>query len=274
MRVETSPELGVELLELALTAARRAGDLIRSRRAEGVEVAATKSSVIDVVTEADRASEELIRSIIIAQRPDDAIVGEEGGAASGSSGVEWIVDPIDGTVNYLYGIEEYAVSIAARVHGVGEVGVVLDVAKGVEFHARRGNGAWRDGVRLSARPAPPMAERLILTGFGYTAEVRASQAACVARMLPQVRDIRRFGSCALDLAHLAQGLGDGYVEEGPNVWDWAAGAVICAEAGVHLVTRPGVGGRDVVLAAPEAGFAAFEELLDGCGFFPEVPGSA
>lgn len=259
--------LSEQLRTLALEIAREAGALIRQRRAVGVEVAQTKSSATDIVTEADRASEALIREIIGTARPQDAILGEEEGSSAGSSGVEWVVDPIDGTVNYLYGIDEYAVSIAARIEGVGEVGVVVDVPRGQLYSARRGHGAFRDGVRLQARPAPPVPERLVLTGFGYTAQVRASQAACVAQLLPRVRDIRRAGSCALDLAHLAAGLADGYVEEGPRDWDHAAGAVICTEAGVRFELRPGVGGRDVVVAAPEDGFEEFVDLLEECGYF-------
>lgn len=256
-----------ELSALALSVGREAAELVAARRAGGVTVADTKSSVIDVVTEADRASEELIRDRILGARPDDAVLGEEEGASSGTSGVQWIVDPIDGTVNYLYGIGEYAVSIAAVVDGVPAVGVVVDVVRGSVHLGVLGRGATRDGEPLRARPVPPFGERLVLTGFGYDAEVRASQAATVARLLPRIRDIRRFGSCALDLCHLAEGLADGYVEEGPMPWDHAAGAVICTEAGVRVELLPGVGGRDVVVAAPEAGFDEFRTVLSECGFF-------
>ncbi len=263
--------LGHDLRELAVNTALEAAELVATRRREGVSVAGTKSSTIDVVTQADRDSETLIRQRLHAARPDDAVLGEEEGAAPGTSGVEWIVDPIDGTVNYLYGIGEYAISMAAHVDGVPTVGVVVDVERRSIYAAVRGHGATRDGVPLVAREVPPFGERLILTGFGYDADVRASQGATVARLLPRIRDIRRFGSCALDLCHLAEGLADGYVEEGPQIWDHAAGAIICAEAGVRVELAPGIGGQQVVLAAPEAGFTEFREVLADCGFFAGQP---
>ncbi len=256
-----------QLAELAERVGLEAAELVAERRRAGVVVAGTKSSVIDVVTEADRASESLIRERILSARPGDAILGEEEGAVTGTSGVQWIVDPIDGTVNYLYGIGEYAVSIAAYVDGVPSVGVVIDVERRSVYRGVRGRGATRDGVTLRARPVPPFEQRLVFTGFGYDSAVRAGQAATVARLLPKIRDIRRFGSCALDLCHLAEGLGDGYVEEGPQPWDHAAGAVICTEAGVHVELVAGAGGQAVVVAAPEPGFAEFRRVLSECGFF-------
>ncbi|WP_426244349.1 inositol monophosphatase family protein [Nocardioides sp. LHG3406-4] len=262
------------LRDLALDVARRAAALVAERREAGVAVAATKSSSVDVVTEADRASERLIRSLLLDARPDDAILGEEGDDQPGTSGVRWVVDPIDGTVNYLYGLPEYAVSIAAEWQGEVVAGVVLNAATGVEYAAARGAGATRDGVPLRVRPVPPVAERLVLTGFGYVAEVRAHQAACVARLLPRVRDIRRMGSCALDLCHVAEGSADGYVEEGPRPWDWSAGSLVVTEAGGRFDVLPGVLGTrmpgwptmTLVTAAPADGWADFVTALEAAGF--------
>ena len=261
------------LRDLALAVARAAAALVGERRAEGVTVAGTKSSSVDVVTEADRASEDLIRRRLLEARPDDSVVGEEGDDHVGPSGVRWVVDPIDGTVNYLYGLPEYAVSVAAETAGEIVAGVVLNVATGVEYAAARGLGSTRDGSPLRVRPSPPVAQRLVLTGFGYRTDVRAGQAERVARLLPKVRDIRRMGSCALDLCHVAEGSADGYVEEGPNAWDWSAGSLVATEAGARFALLPGTlaaelgePGRTVVAAAPADGWGDFVTLLEECGF--------
>lgn len=250
-----------ELLRLALDAADRAAALVRERAAGTIEVAATKSSDIDVVTAADRASEELIRACILAARPDDAFLGEEGDDIEGSSGVRWIVDPIDGTVNFLYGIPEYAVSIAAELDGEVVAGVVVDVAKhdvyaGAVGHD--GGGATLNGVPLAVRGPAPLAHRLVATGYSYSRELRAVQAAAVARLLPEVRDIRRSGSCAIDLCRVASGSLDGYVEEGVNLWDHAAAGLVARLAGARLELATGAGGRTAVVCGPDHGF---EELL-------------
>ncbi len=260
-----------DLRDLALEAARKAAVLVRERRAAGVSVAATKSSDVDVVTEADRESERLIRGIIAASRPDDAIVGEEGGSAAGSTGVRWIVDPIDGTVNFLYGIPQYAVSIAAEVDGEVVAGVVLNAATGVEYVATRGD-ARRDGQPISVAGPTPLARRLVFTGFGYEAAKRAVQAAAVARLLPQVRDIRRLGSCALDLCHVAEGSADGYVEEGVNLWDYAAGRLVAKAAGARVELVPGAAGTDALLAAPAHGYDTFREAVAAAGFLASGEG--
>jgi len=267
-------ELGIGLRELALVIGRESLSLARSLRERGINVADTKSSAVDVVTEADRSCEELIRQRILAERPDDAIMGEEGDDHPGTSSVRWIVDPIDGTVNYLYGLPAWAVSIAAEVDGEVVAGVVINGSSGVEYAAARGAGATRDGRPIGVRPTPPLAERLVLTGFGYRSEVRAHQAACVAALLPHVRDIRRMGSCALDLCHVAEGSGDAYVEEGPQPWDYSAGALVLTEAGGRFdllagrlgETVPGVGSHALVTGAPAAGWDTFVEALNGAGF--------
>lgn len=255
-----------QLTALALEVAREAAALVRERRLTGVSVADTKSSAVDVVTEADRASEALIRSRLLAARPGDAFVGEEGGSAVGGSGVRWIVDPIDGTVNYLYGIPQYAVSIAAEDHGTVVAGVVLDVASGGEYAASLGGGAARNGVPLSVRGPAPLGERLVLTGFNYEAATRAVQAAAVAQLLPQVRDIRRLGSCALDLCHVAEGSADAYVEEGISIWDHAAGGLVAREAGATVELAVGRGGKETIICAPSHAYAEFRSVVEKCGF--------
>ncbi len=264
--------MSVELRDLALDVARRAVELARSMRAEGIEVAETKSSAVDVVTEADRAVERLIRGLLLEARPDDAIMGEEGDDHPGSSGVRWIVDPIDGTVNYLYGLPEWAVSIAAERDGRMVAGVVVNGSTGVEYAAAYGAGATRDARPIGVRPTPPLAERLVLTGFGYRSDVRSHQGRCVAALLPQVRDVRRMGSCALDLCHVAEGSADAYVEAGPQPWDWAAGSLVLSEAGGRFELLAGslvVEGsqrKNVVTGAPAAGWDTFVAALGDAGF--------
>jgi myo-inositol-1(or 4)-monophosphatase len=273
----------VALRDLAHDVAGEAAALVRDRRTAGVRVADTKTSVVDVVTEADQAAEELVRRRLLELRPDDAVLGEEQDDREGTSGVRWVIDPIDGTVNYLYGLPEYAVSLAAEVDGDVVAGVVVNAATGVTYAAARGHGATRDGAPVQVRNSVPLDQRLVLTGFGYRPEVRAHQAAGVARLLPRVRDIRRMGSCALDLCHVADGTADGYVEEGPQRWDWAAGSLVAREAGARFGLLPGVGsehladlldaqGRvpgwpaeSVVVAAPAEGWEVFVDALVDAG---------
>jgi myo-inositol-1(or 4)-monophosphatase len=254
-----------ELRDLGLDAARAAADLIRERRSQGVRVADTKSSDTDIVTQADRDSEALIRNILTGRRPHDEFVGEEGGATTGTSGVRWIVDPIDGTVNFLYGLPEYSVSIAAEVDGVVVAGVVVNAATGAEYVATPGD-ARRDGVPLSVADPTPLHRRLVMTGFGYDARRRAVQAGAVARLLPEVRDIRRLGSCALDLCHVAEGSADAYVEEGVNIWDYAAGAFIASQSGAIARMYPGADGAPAMVAAPAHGFDEFLAAVRTAGF--------
>jgi myo-inositol-1(or 4)-monophosphatase len=265
------------LAELALEVAHAAGRLIRERRAAEVTVADTKSSETDVVTETDREVEELVRSLLAEARPDDGFLGEEGHDRAGASGVRWIVDPIDGTVNFLYGIPQYAVSIAAEREGVVVAGVVLDVARGTSYVGRRESGpdgretvtAHRDGSPIEVRPPAPLSQRLIGTGFSYEARIRAIQAGAVGALLPHVRDIRRFGSCALDLCHVAEGLLDGYVEEGVNLWDHAAGALIAEGAGARTELTGGAGGQELMLCAPGHGFEEFRKAVTAAGFLAD-----
>jgi myo-inositol-1(or 4)-monophosphatase len=256
-----------DLLRLAVDVAVEAAELVRVRRRAGVEVAATKSSPVDIVTEVDRAAERLIYDRLMAARPGDGFLGEEGLSAESTSGVVWVVDPIDGTVNFLYGIPHYAVSVAASVGGESVAGVVVNVQSGERFTATRGGGGFLDGVRLQVpTEAPVLSQRLVGTGFNYVAEVKLRQTTAVSALLAEVRDIRRLGSAALDLCAVAAGRVDAFVEEGLNVWDMAAGGLVATEAGARLETRPGVGGTDCYVCAPEAGFEDFLDLVARSGF--------
>ncbi|MDN5744271.1 MAG: inositol monophosphatase [Nocardioidaceae bacterium] len=255
-----------QLRELAEFVARRAAALVREHAAGVVEVAATKSSDIDVVTLADRASEELIRRLVLEARPQDGFLGEEGNHIVGSSGVRWIVDPIDGTVNFLYGLGEYAVSVAAERDGEVVAGVVLDVSRDVVYAACVDGQAMRDGVPISVRGPAAMSHRLIATGFHYTQPVRRIQAMAVAQLLPHVRDIRRTGSCALDLCRVAAGTLDGYVEEGVHDWDHAAGGLIARAAGARTLITRGAGGQAAMVCAPDHGFDELLRAVEQAGF--------
>lgn len=266
----TSP-LEHPLLALAREVGREAAELVRTRRPDGrVEAAATKSTHTDVVTAIDRASEELIRDRLLTARPDDSFVGEEFDDVSGSGDVEWVVDPIDGTVNFMYGLPAYAVAIAARVRGVVEIGYVINIATAEEWGAVRGGGAWRlDGAeprRVVAPTPPPLSHLLVATGFGYDAAVRATQGAAVTRLLPQIRDIRRLGAAALDLCNVAEGRVDAFVEQGLKPWDLAAGGLVAAEAGIELAGLDGPPDERLVMAAHRDIAGEYFALIRACGF--------
>lgn len=254
----------LELLDIAVQVTADAADTARRMRNEAINDVGTKSTATDVVTAADRAVEQQVIAALAARRPGDTVLGEEFGGAgiAGRGGVRWIVDPIDGTVNYLYGLPQYAVSIAAEVDGQVVAGVVRNAATGQTWTAARGHGAWRDGRRLTGSTATELALSLVGTGFGYARERRVHQAAVVAQVLPRVRDIRRMGAAALDLCAAAEGMLDAYYEKGLAEWDLAAGGLIAREAGL-LVT--GLSGRpaggDMVLAAPPALHAPLDALL-------------
>jgi myo-inositol-1(or 4)-monophosphatase len=271
-RGEPAPEL---LRDLAVATAREAGDLILRLRAEGVEVAGTKSSEIDIVTRADQAAEVLVKDRLLGARPEDGILGEEGDDLPGASGVVWIVDPIEGTVNYLYGHPHFAVSIAAEVDGEVVAGVVLAPALGCEYVATLGGGATCNGKPVTTRARVPMAERLVATGFSYEQPARAQEAAYIARLLPRMRDLRRLGSCALDLCGVAAGTLDAYVEEGPHIWDHAAAGLVVLEAGGILEVARSPGGKRLLICAPRDGFAEFRTAVVDAGFVAdEGPGPA
>lgn len=234
-----------ELLATVVSIAQEAGELALRRRREGVTVAATKSSIVDVVTEADREVESLIRARILDLFPDDAILGEEEGAAAGTSGRTWLVDPIDGTVNYLYDIPQWAVSIAVvegpLAHGAWAAlaGCVNNPAAGELYAAARGEGATLNGAPIRVAEPLPLERTLVATGFAYDAARRGVQGEAVARLLTRVRDIRRFGAASLDICAVANGRVDVYAEDGLNPWDYAAGALIAAEAGADVRIGPG-----------------------------------
>jgi myo-inositol-1(or 4)-monophosphatase len=246
-----------------------AGDLVREGRPEQVSVASTKSSPTDIVTAMDTASEALLRKAIHEARPDDGILGEEGGQAHGSSGLTWVLDPIDGTVNYLYGIPAYAISVAAvtgdPLDPAGHevlVGCVHHPLSGETWTATRGGGAFLGGKPIRVNSGVPLNRALVATGFGYDAERRRHAAKVVAEVLPHVRDIRRIGSAALDLAALACGRLDAYYERGLGAWDFAAGGLIAREAGA-LVSGLGdqPAGSDLVVAAGPGLYESLQELL-------------
>lgn len=251
-----------ELLAIAIDAALAAGRLLASRDGR-VQVAATKSSPTDVVTEMDRQAEELIRSRILAARPADAILGEEGGQ-TGDAPVRWIIDPLDGTVNYLYGLHDWAVSIAAEVSGVIVAGIVNVPRRDEMFGATLGEGAWLQSgegrVALRCGPGVPLGQALVATGFGYRAARRKVQGEVVAAVLPRVRDIRRGGVASVDLCSVAAGRVDGFYERGLNYWDYAAGELIATEAGAVV---GGLGGASASSSmAIAAGPSLFGELAD------------
>ena len=264
-------ELAATLLALAEEAADRAGRLLREGRPADLGVAATKSSPIDVVTEMDIAAEKLITGFLAERRPGDGFLGEEGGVTGGDSGVRWVIDPLDGTVNYLYGLPQWAVSIAAEADGETLAAVVAAPMRGETYRAVLGGGAerltaGRPPEPLRTRPAPPLDQALIGTGFNYVAAVRTAQAAVAQRLIPRVRDIRRSGSAAIDLCDVAGGRLDGFYERGLAPWDLAAGDLIAREAGARTGGRPGLPpSGDLTVAASPGVFDALQPLLDELG---------
>lgn len=226
------------LLSLAVGAATRAGEALRAHvggrvaHASVRATAETKSSATDLVTAADRESEQLIVDRLLSSRPHDGIVGEEGGERPGTSGIEWVIDPIDGTTNFFYGNPGFSISIAASDADGALVGVVHDPMRAETFTAVRGEGAWLNGDPLAAPSAvPPITEALVATGFSYSAELRRRQAQLLPDVLATVRDIRRSGSVALDLCYVAAGRLDAFYEAMPKRWDIEAGALVIAESG-------------------------------------------
>ncbi|MEA2427748.1 MAG: monophosphatase [Thermoleophilaceae bacterium] len=213
-----------------------------------------------MVSDADRAAEEAISRLLRAERPDDGLLGEEGLSAAGSSGRRWVVDPLDGTTNYLYRYRAWCVSVALEdAAGEGLVGVVHDPLAGETFTAARGGGAFLNGSAIRVRDAGQLGRALVATGFGYDPDVRAGQAEVLRRVLPRVRDVRRAGAAALDLCHVAAGRLDGYYERGVKPWDIAAGSLIVVEGGGVVV--PLVGGRPGVAAAGPALVEALAGLV-------------
>jgi myo-inositol-1(or 4)-monophosphatase len=252
------------LAALARAVAEEAAALLLSRHGSA-RIVQTKSSPTDVVTQMDRAAEELIRREILAVRPGDAILGEEGGER-GDGTVRWIVDPLDGTVNYLYGLPDWSVSIAAETDGTVVAGVVCAPLRRATYVATAGGGAWLHSAweetprRLACNTGVPLRGALVATGFNYVAGQRAAQGAVAARLLPRIRDIRRAGSAAVDLCALADGQVDAFYESGLHSWDVAAGGLIAREAGALVGGLRGTAASEAMTLA--AGPGLFEELHD------------
>lgn len=258
-----------DLLALAVDIACEAGELAHRRRSEGVAIAATKSALADIVTEADREVENLIRERLRAERPDDGFLGEESGPERGSSEFTWVVDPIDGTVNYAYGIPAYAVSVAV-VAGEPDpqtwearAGAVYAPAIGELFTAARGHGAHLAGVPLHVNDEIGPAGALMATGFGYDPDTHAQDLARLGRAMPLARDIRRIGAASLDLAYVAAGRLDAYFERGLQPWDHAAAGLVVAEAGGRIGGFAGApAGRTMTIAASSELFDRIERAIE------------
>jgi myo-inositol-1(or 4)-monophosphatase len=251
------------LLDLASGLAREAGALALEM-GPGAAVVDAKSSPTDVVTAADRAVEALLVDALRGARPDDGLLGEEGSSAVGSSGLRWVIDPIDGSVNYLYGIPQWAVSIGVEDDEGTLVGVVYDPSKDELWQAVRTGGATLDGVPLRCSTVTDLAQSLVGTGFGYDSRRRAAQSRALPDLLPRVRDIRRLGAGSLDLCSVAAGRLDAYYEQGLSPWDLSAGGLVASEAGA-LVTglRGNAAGAAIVLAAAPGVHQALHDLLVG-----------
>lgn len=267
-----------QLRDLAVEIASEAADLIAQQRdflsnhGSIAQVTSTKTSAVDPVTAVDKAAEQRITERLREKRPDDGVLGEEGANIDGTTGVQWVVDPIDGTVNFLYGLPVYAVSVGVAVNGELVAGAVINVASGEIYSAAVGCGAFVDRgderTRLLTSKADATETALVATGFSYDSNWRAKQAAMLRLILPQVRDIRRLGSAALDLCHVAEGRVDAYYEHGTHPWDYAAGAIIAAEAGA-VVHHPGLEdqasvGAPIFAAAPGL-WDSFFDLLETAG---------
>ncbi|KAA0023398.1 inositol monophosphatase family protein [Antrihabitans cavernicola] len=285
---------GVDLLELrdvAVRIAEEAAAHVRARRPEvfgGVgasritddaDSVQSKSTPTDPVTVVDTETEEVVRALLARLRPEDRILGEEGGGSSQSlHGIRWVVDPIDGTVNFLYGIPAYAVSVGVQIEGRSVAGAVVDVAREYTYSAALGHGATRsgDGTRTDLRctDIESVSMALVATGFGYGAARRTAQGELIGALLPRVRDIRRIGSAALDLCMVASGQVDAHFEHGLSPWDWAAGALIAAEAGahVHLPTADSMSAAGDVVVAVAPGIASeLGAIFDEIGAYAPIP---
>lgn len=261
----------MELIEIARTVAREAAQFVAGSRPKGrVAIAGTKSSVTDVFTELDKECESLIKNRILHHRPRDGFMGEENESIIGVTGVNWIVDPIDGTVNFVYGLPDTAVSIAVEVSGEVVAGVVVNISTGEEYHAQKGFGAFlvdADGEQRLVAPEPPVvSQALVGTGFHYTRELRIVQAEAMSKLLPDIRDIRRTGSAALNLCQLATGQLDAFVEQGLQPWDLAAGGLIASEAGIILAGLNVEPNERLVMGAHPDLAPAFFDLVRRAGF--------
>jgi myo-inositol-1(or 4)-monophosphatase len=271
-----------QLKEIAIRLAEEAGEMIALRREGHVEVSHTKSSAVDVVTAVDREAEDLIFGRLAEIAPRDGFLGEEGKAKESQSGITWVVDPIDGTVNFLYNSPHYAVSIAA-VSGVPvpgewqvEAGAIYNPATKELFHAARGQGAFLGERKLRIGPPPELALALLATGFAYSPSVRLEQARVLATLLGEVRDIRRQGTASLDLAGVAAGRVDVYFERTLSPWDHAAGEVLVTEAGgvIEGITGQPPGREGLYAGHPDIVRALKARIIDlgGEAFLRDIPG--
>ena len=268
--LDGSPRPDPALLDLAaaaLEAAQAASAiLVNGDEVSGIE---TKISSTDMVSDVDRTAEAAVADVLSRLRPEDGVVGEEGTSRAGTTGVRWVVDPLDGTTNFLFGIPQFSVSIAAEIDGRPVAGVVIDPSRSEVWAALEGHGSFRNGVRCAVPDGRSTLDKaLCATGFGYRAERRRWQAEVAAVVIPQVRDIRRLGSAALDLCWTGGGRFDAYFEWGLNPWDFAAGALVAAEAGARVE----VVGRRLVVAATPSLFDPLCELLESAGGFDAPPG--
>jgi myo-inositol-1(or 4)-monophosphatase len=265
MAVRTGP---VELVDLATHAAQKAADLLLDGLGRARATVETKSTATDMVSEMDRASEQLIVSTLLAARPDDGLVGEEGSDSPGTSGLRWVIDPLDGTTNYLYGHPGWAVSIAAEDDAGVVASVVIDPMHGDVFTGSRGGGARRNGRVIACSRLDDVSTALVATGFGYAADRRRAQAEVLVELLPHIRDIRRMGAAAVDLCSVACGRVDAYFERGLAWWDLAAGGLVAAEAGALVsAIDGGPAGPDAgsIVAAGPGLFTTLRELLRSLG---------
>jgi myo-inositol-1(or 4)-monophosphatase len=244
----------VSLLAVAEEAAVAAGELLRERFEAGVERALrTKSTPTDLVSEADLAAEAAIREVLNARRPEDAVLGEEGGRQGADDALLWVVDPLDGTLNFLHGLPAWCVSVAVRDADGPVAGVILDPLRGELFAASRDGEARLGEAVLGGSACTELAQAIVGTGFAYEAQVRAGQGEVVARLLPRIANLRRTGACALDLAWTAAGRLDAFYERAVQEWDVAAGELICARAGLAVERMPAADGMPAgILAAPSA----------------------
>ena len=239
-------------LELAERAARAAGEVLMSYYGKAPEGLESKTSLTDPVSDADREAERIIRELLTAERPDDGLIGEEGTRVEGArSGRHWIVDPLDGTVNFLYGLHTWAVSIALEDDEGLAAGVVFDPVDGECFTAARGEGARMNAAPISVTRCTTLGRAMVATGFSYVAQERATQAHLLLDLLPRIRDLRRAGAAALDLAYVAAGRVDAYYERGLKRWDEAAGLLLVTEAGGTLARLEGEPRGVIATATPE-----------------------
>jgi len=263
--------LMADLARSAFEAAVAAADVLRAAaRKAGTAVTglSTKISQTDMVSDVDRSSEAAVNQVLLRRRPDDGLLAEEGSSRTGTTGVRWVVDPLDGTTNFLFSIPQYAVSIAAEIDGAPVIGLVMDPCRTETWAAARGHGAFLNGSRCRVRPdATSVSQALIATGFAYKAEWRSWQGEIAAKMLPQLRDLRRFGSAALDLSWVGGARFDGYYEWGLSPWDLRAGELVAREAGATVRSFP----NGTSVATTPGLFGPLCDLLDVAGAFEGPP---